>query len=58
MARRKVERLGTVEFDYEDLSRNRGHSYGKGRTQEVMADRRSKRKKTRKDKQKESMKDW
>lgn len=58
MARTKVIRLGTIGFDHADITKDRGHEYGRGRVTEVQRDKRNRRKTTRKDRVKEAMKGW
>lgn len=50
--------LGTVEFDPADATKNRGHDYGAGRKTEAHADKRNKRRNTRRDRVRDSMKGW
>ena len=58
MGKRKRQHLGTVEADPKDLTKNRGHEYGSGRSTEVQKDKRTKRKRTRRAQDKEAMKGW
>lgn len=50
--------LGTIEFDYGEVTKRRGHKYGEGRKSEAHADKRGKRRNTRRDKLRDSMKGW
>lgn len=59
MSRSKIDRLGMLpEFDPRDLTRDQGHEYGRGRATKRQDDKRNRRKLTRKDKVRESMRGW
>lgn len=58
MANKKKIHIGTVKADPRDLSRDRGHEYGAGRSAQVQRDRRNRKKNTRRDRVKESLKGW
>lgn len=58
MAKKKVIHIGTVKADPRDLTKDRGHEYGAGRSAAAHSDKRRKRKNTRRDKVKEAMKGW
>jgi hypothetical protein len=58
-SRKKVQRLGRLaDFDYSELTKDQGHSYGKGRPAVAHDDKRGRRKQTRKDRVRESMRGW
>ena len=58
MAKKKKIHIGTVKADPRDLTKDRGHEYGAGRSGAAHNDKRGKRKRTRRDKVKESLKGW
>lgn len=54
----KTIKVATFKTDPRDLTKNRGHGYGAGRKNRVMADKRTKRQKTRAAKNRAAMKGW
>lgn len=58
MSKKKKIHIGEVKSKPEDITKNRGHSYGAGRSTEAHGDKRKKRKRTRRAEKKEAMKGW